>query len=493
MTTEIQQFWFSPYMRKHWFGCPPEVDNLIRLKFADVKCSNFLDTIIYYDQMSRHIYRGNTNKIAENDTIALNALITNLDNLSSLNPEQRCFAIMPWRHTFKPELLYRCLQMVDTWNQEQSHPYYKRFAQATLKALSKHNTLRFGHWTIRDPNFFASILDARSASVPIMKPIILPNESLMNGGIATWETKVSNAFSNCQGKVVVSVSGGVDSMVCLFIANAVFGNKNVKCVSIDYANRVEQSLEIQMVNHVCGILEIEHYVRVIDEVKRPNGSCSGIIDREFYETFTRDIRFKAYSDVATNGEPIILGHNQDDTLENIFSNLKKHKNYDNLFGMEEMSEERGVQIWRPLINVPKSEILAFALANNIPFTYDSTPAWSERGQLRDTVMPAIKNYIPGLLELVNNVKSLYQQQNAMCISNLHFHNDTAFIKDPVYTLEYFQNTFKQIAQHYKVPYPKNKSLKHLIDQLSKGNTSRLTVSVHIVSQKTTHGLIAYVK
>lgn len=514
--TTIQQFWFSPLMRKQWFGCPPETDTLIYNMYHNVienpGCMHFLDAIILHDQISRHIYRSegmgdkvdvasyrlgayaNPDKIAEHDQIARKVLEDNLDKLDELGPEQRCFALMPWRHTFKPELLRRCLHMVEQWNAEQPHPFYKRFTQATLKALANHSTLISGHWTIQNPEVFASILDSRSAPVPTMKPIILPNEPLLR--TFTIGTLINN-------KVVVSVSGGVDSMVCLFIANAVFGNKNVRCVSIDYANRPEQSLEIQMVNHVCGILEIEHYVRVIDEVKRPSGARvliaqqveptvpprEGIVDREFYELFTRDMRFKAYKDVASDDSasaslslPVILGHNLDDTLENVLSNIKKHKNYDNLFGMTQWSEERDVQIWRPLLEVPKSDIVDFALRYNIPFTYDSTPAWSERGQLRDHVIPALTNYIPGLLTLVNTMKHMYKQQRTACIQNIIFNDNVVQVNNPVYSLEYLQLMFKQIALHYKLPYPKNKSLNHLMEQLQQGNTSRLTVSVHYVAQ-----------
>ncbi len=483
--TTIQQFWFSPFMRKQWFGCPPETDALIYNMYHNMienpGCMHYLDTIILHDQISRHIYRGNPDKIAEHDQIARKVLEDNLDKLNELGPEQRCFALMPWRHTFEPELLRRCLHMVEQWNVEQPHQYYKRFAQATLKALANHSTLISGHWTIQNPEVFTSILDSRSAPVPTMKPIIMPDEPLLR--TYTKGTLLNN-------KVVVSVSGGVDSMVCLFIANAVFGNKNVRCVSIDYANRPEQSLEIQMVNHVCGILEIEHYVRVIDEVKRPTGSCSGIVDREFYETFTRDIRFKAYKDVASD-TPIILGHNLDDTLENVFSNMKKHKNYDNLFGMTQWSEERGVQIWRPLLEVPKTDIIDFALRYGIPFTYDSTPAWSERGQLRDHVIPALTDYIPGLMTMVQNMKQLYKQQHNACTKNITYNDSFAQVVNPVYSLEYFQQTFKQIALHYKVPYPKNKSLIHLMEQLQRGNTSRLTVSVHFVAQLCSDGFSVF--
>ncbi len=469
--TDIQTFWFSPFMRKQWFGCPPETDELIKTKYGHLLLENslthYLDQIILYDQISRHVYRDNAHRIAECDAKALAILDNNIDNIITLNPEQRCFAIMPWRHTFQLSLLQRCLELVNIWNTEAPHPFYKRFAQATLKAIAnvKSSASCLLQWTLQDPEVFRTILDPRSASVPTSTPMISYDEPLLHH------------FTNimmCNNSVTVSVSGGVDSMVCLFIAHKLFNH--VTCVSIDYANRTEQSLEIQMVNHVCGVLNVPHVVRVIDEVKRPSGSCSGLIDREFYESFTRDIRFATYAKISD--DPVILGHNQDDTLENVFSNIKKRKNYDNLFGMDVCSEERGVNIWRPLLHVPKSLIIDFALRHGIPFTYDSTPAWSERGYLRDHVIPAIRDYLPGIIDMVNNNKHLYK----VC-KNVQISDDYQVCSNPIYTLDYFQNVFKKVALHYKVPYPKNKSLMHLMEQLQRGNTSRLTVSVHFIVVK----------
>jgi tRNA(Ile)-lysidine synthase TilS/MesJ len=150
--------------------------------------------------------------------------------------------------------------------------------------------------------------------------------------------------------------------------------------------------------------------------------------------------------------------------------------------MTQWSEERGVQIWRPLLEVPKTNIIDFALRYGIPFTYDSTPAWSERGQLRDHVIPALTDYIPGLITMVKNMKQMHKQQRDACIQNITYNDNVAQVVNPVYSLEYFQQTFKQIALHYKVPYPKNKSLIHLMEQMQRGNASRLTVSVHFVAQ-----------
>jgi tRNA(Ile)-lysidine synthase TilS/MesJ len=52
-------------------------------------------------------------------------------------------------------------------------------------------------------------------------------------------------------------------------------------------------------------------------------------------------------------------------------------------------------MWRPFLNIEKKYIISYAIANKIPFLYDSTPKWSVRGKIRDIIKPA-------LIKLKNN-------------------------------------------------------------------------------------------
>jgi tRNA(Ile)-lysidine synthase TilS/MesJ len=92
---------------------------------------------------------------------------------------------------------------------------------------------------------------------------------------------------------------------------------------------------------------------------------------------------------------ILLGHNKDDCFENILTNISNKSNYDNLSGMEILKEIDGINMWRPFINIEKKNIISYAIANKIPFLYDSTPKWSVRGKIRDIIKPAF-------LKLKNN-------------------------------------------------------------------------------------------
>jgi len=496
MDYELLHFWFN-FMKDYWFGCPSEIDELITKKYKnylDVKFNETLDLeledkiilsrIILFDQIPRHIYRNNKDEIRKYDLKARLVLEKSgiLDKLELLTQEERCFALLPWRHTFEEDKLIKCLKLVTEWRDEDpNNSMYRRFYQATIKALSAINNKKNLLYKTTNKNYF-SILDKKVIHIINEKDDTdNTNTSLLSNNylLKTFRDNIKPLIDKLNQKnILISVSGGVDSMVSLYLAKYAFPDKNVKAISINYANRQDQYLEIDMVNNFCQKLEIPHYVREITEIKRTRDS-----DREFYESITREIRFDSYK--SLDGL-VVLGHNLDDSLENIFSNIKKKRNYDNLFGMDLYSKEKDVNIARPLLKISKKQIIEFANEFYIPYTYDSTPAWSERGKLRDELIPFINNFDPsillGLIELSNNYKEIYKIYNGILPSIEYNENSCLVYNKEIYILDYWKKIFTKIALHYKIEFIKNKSLIHMIEQLKNNSLHRITLSKNMICQ-----------
>lgn len=509
MEDSLLTFWFQT-MRPYWFGCPVEIDAIVADKYKTILDADFewmpygnpdhiLAHIVLHDQLSRHIYRGNPEQIALHDVKARELFAHIRDTVDDYSvPEHRCFALMPCRHTFKKSELEWCLHKVTEWRAlhgSENVAIYRRFYQATVKALANiNNTDNLSYSSAFNTNLnnidiLSTILDPES---PRLQPLLQPLLSLKN------DTNIVKHFRDCMDNylitnaintIAISVSGGVDSMVALYLANLLYGEKyHIKAISINYANRPEQYLEIDMVNRFCSIYSIQHYVRTISEIKRTRD-----LDREFYEQITRDIRFEAYKSISDcEITPVILGHNLDDCLENVFSNIKKQKNYNNLFGMEDVSKERDIIILRPLLKVPKSEIIAFAKEYGIPYTYDSTPDWSERGKLRDQLIPSFKAFDPslvdGLVKMVNEFRGIYTIYKTS-IPEIFYYETSCSIptNGVVCILDYWKKIFTQIALHYGVDFVKNKSIKHFISILQRERTinnanNRITIAKQMVAQ-----------
>ena len=102
-----------------------------------------------------------------------------------------------------------------------------------------------------------------------------------------------------------------------------------------------------------------------------------------------------------------MGHNHDDCIENILTNIANKTKYDNLMGMsfesKIMFKEKSISFTRPLLTISKSEIYQYAHNFKIPYLVDSTPKWSQRGMIRDIVRPALIQWnnliLDGMCEL----------------------------------------------------------------------------------------------
>lgn len=213
--------------------------------------------------------------------------------------------------------------------------------------------------------------------------------------------------STHQLPLVVSLSGGVDSMVCSYLLWAL--DIPFQALHVNYSNRGQEvcAKEELLIRYWCALLGVPLRVVRTDEINRPRSMEHGL--REVYESYTRDRRFNGYLSCADKDIPVgdgpcvrvVLGHNQDDTIENILTNLAGQSHYDNLRGMQGVSyqthRDQQIQFLRPLLGISKREIYEFANTYRIPYLVDSTPKWSQRGKIRDIVRPALEAWNPEML------------------------------------------------------------------------------------------------
>jgi len=212
-------------------------------------------------------------------------------------------------------------------------------------------------------------------------------------------------------KFIISLSGGVDSMLLLTLFYLNYGPQKLTCVHINYQNRKYSDLEAEMCISYCMFLGIKIVHRKISEIQRD--ICMNNNLRQIYEDYTRDVRFKTYEYVQGGDKniPVILGHNSDDILENFFNNIKSYKSLDNLSGIKELSNINNMMILRPLYNTNKETIYKMAECLKVPYLYNTTPDWSMRGRFRnmiyDNLVKVYSDLIPKrIIEFIFNVEEM---------------------------------------------------------------------------------------
>jgi len=191
---------------------------------------------------------------------------------------------------------------------------------------------------------------------------------------------------------IVSLSGGVDSMVVLAILiklSKVY-NFQIYACSLNYNLRKEQSDEMEFLKVYCNNYNIECYFREVKGYSRKKEDSGS---RTEFEEESRKIRFDLYKEIMTNHScyGIFVGHHKDDIIENIFTNSMKGANLLDLEVMKEISTIHSVNIYRPLLEYHKDIIYDLAHEYNIPYFLDTTPTWSRRGKMRNEIFPLFDN------------------------------------------------------------------------------------------------------
>ena len=139
------------------------------------------------------------------------------------------------------------------------------------------------------------------------------NSSYYGNDIINCVKKYCESEKN--NKFVVSLSGGVDSMVLITIIH--YLGYDVVGTHINYNNRDETLEEQRFLENWCQYNNIKLYTKVITHITRANSKRSN------YEFETKNIRFQFYKEVLDreNADTILLGHHKDDIIENIFANV----------------------------------------------------------------------------------------------------------------------------------------------------------------------------
>lgn len=185
--------------------------------------------------------------------------------------------------------------------------------------------------------------------------------------------------------VIVSLSGGVDSMVLTTIL--VILGYDVIGVHINYNNREETKQEQEFLEQWCHHNNIKFYVKVINGMKRTNTK------RSEYEFESKKIRFDFYDEIMKKEslDFILLAHHKDDIIENIFANVCRGRYILDLAVIREQSVINDVTIMRPLIDFYKITIYEFSELYQVPYFKDTTPEWSVRGKYRNQIYPLLED------------------------------------------------------------------------------------------------------
>ena len=425
MTSIIETFWRSN--PSFWIAISNQAiaDKEIYEKFSGYNWIRETDLgkVIYLDQFTRHFSR--IEKIHDSQNIEeyilacrrIACLIVKDLDLSTYSGNDLVWLLMPFKHVGNYEFIF---ESISKWLGKTEGFAARKLIEFPLLSKFFNDTYK-KYYTFEKISKDIRLVDSYGEYEPETICDYYP-ESYRSD----WLLKDSDKFNDLKDMLkkyvvpcsTVSLSGGVDSMVLCALLNLCGIPFNA--IHIVYGNREESNDELAFISKYCYRLGVPLYTYRIEHLKRGN------VDREFYEEMTREIRFNCYrylisvdADIKYKfvemampsnnkfiGKQVILGHIQEDLVENIWTNFAKGTHLDNLGKMEISSIEfvgqnvqqtaysldrlqplneskNRITILRPFLHATKADIYRVSEELGIPYLKNTTPSWSNRGKFRE--------------------------------------------------------------------------------------------------------------
>ena len=185
---------------------------------------------------------------------------------------------------------------------------------------------------------------------------------------------------------LLAVSGGIDSMVMLD-----FFNKNSKLadISVCYVNHHYHSHSDEMgklVSTYCADNSIPYMESSINLSKLKNNIEAQFRKKRYFEL--------KESCKKVNADYVVTAHHAADQIETILMKILNASSFSSMIGIRSLNNN----IFRPMLNIKKSEIVQYAKKNKVAFIADPTnqDTTLTRNFLRNKVVPLLENIKPNL-------------------------------------------------------------------------------------------------
>ena len=206
-------------------------------------------------------------------------------------------------------------------------------------------------------------------------------------------------------KLLLATSGGIDSMVLLYLCHQL--KLDIRVAHCNFQLRGKESDEDEkFVKFQCEKLDVLLFVNHFDTQKFAEEQKLSV------QVVARNLRYEWFNTLLINNDYdyILTAHHLDDSLETVLINFTRGSGLDGLTGIPQQNGN----IVRPLLPFSRNEIEAFAKESNVEWCEDSSNASDKylRNKLRHDVITILKELNPSLLDsFENTISNLKQAQS----------------------------------------------------------------------------------
>ena len=239
-------------------------------------------------------------------------------------------------------------------------------------------------------------------------------------------------------KFAVAVSGGPDSLALAFLSKIYSLNNKIisKFLIVDHRLRPESTNEAKLVKKVLKKHSINAEI-LTWYGKKPKKNIQSVARNKRY-----DLLIKRCKKLKINN--IILGHHQDDLLENFFIRIFRGSGLKGLISLKKKNRVSNMNFFRPLL-YQKKEDLVF-LSNKIFDFYVKDPTNTDEKFLRIKVRKLIEEFEKSDIDkkkFISTIKNLKYSNNAIDFYIKKNLNENCFFSKKENKIIFNNNFFNQ--------------------------------------------------
>jgi len=212
------------------------------------------------------------------------------------------------------------------------------------------------------------------------------------------------------GVYVIAVSGGVDSVSLLHALQKHSGYKWV-VAHFDHGIREDSSEDRKLVQELARDYGLSFVYK------------EGQLGAKTSEAEARDARYQFLRHVqaASGARGLITAHHQDDVLETAIINLLRGTGRKGLTALRSSHD-----LVRPMLDIPKRDLIAFAQANGLVWREDTTNVELDylRNYIRHKIVPRFDDQSrTRLWQVINDLRFTNEELDRLLVTQLHLQSD----------------------------------------------------------------------
>lgn len=206
-------------------------------------------------------------------------------------------------------------------------------------------------------------------------------------------------------KLLLAVSGGIDSMVLLDLFYKL--RFDICVVHCNFQLReIESDGDEMLVKEICQDRYIPYFIEKFDTLEFAKENKLSI------QLAARKLRYDWFQEIISLGfDYVLTAHHLDDNVETFLINFTRGTGLEGLTGIPAQNGN----IIRPLLPFSRTEIENYALENKIQWREDSSNTSDKyfRNKLRHDIVPVLKELNIGFLDSFQNTLNHLQQAESL--------------------------------------------------------------------------------